>query len=267
MVNEHDQRQQCYPELVIASGAKNKLDAANNLYGEYSFYLVGIDPEKAYGVHESEAPFAGQVAYEKTEAILDHYNEPRYLVMGADICTWVWKEGESLEQAVELKKAIRNIDPQDTLKVEAAVKEAQVQARQLYCNGKFYVLWDVGIVMQSSDHSYKRGVILECMAEFDQGIPEEVVAQATATDKTLYDSTFVNLAKQAGVYATTLTVRNKGEIGVEWMASPQLIEEVVHGGVLNKSLFAQLVDPGRFRGEKDGELFEQVYLNFENSAI
>lgn len=256
-----NKKSECYSELVVASGARNKLDAARKAYGSFAIPINEIDPERATGRKESDDPYAGKVAYEKAKAIVDTYDvDWRYLVIAGDVCTWVWKEGG---EKTELKKAIRLFDPEDKNAIADAVSQAQVEARALYCNGKFYVMWHIGIVLLTSDLTFSRGAVVECTAEFSSGIPMDIVSESTSTEKTLYDSTYINLAKRVREYGSNMLVRNLGDDSEGKPISAEFIDQAASGCVLPSAFFSQLTSTSLSEGQViSREGFEQVKLDF-----
>lgn len=227
--------------MIIATGSKNRLAAARDLYSHYAFHIDGINPEKAYSVKESMSPDVGMVASQKTDAILNNLRiEVPTLVMGSDVATWTWKHGRSEQDAVEMKKAIRE-DTDDKTLIAEKMREVAVTARHLYCNGAFYVRWDVGIVLKTSNNDYARGVVVECFADFPMGLNESIVEKQTALERSVFDNSIVNLAELVSTYGANIRIRNRGETGEGESILPRLAELLVVGGVLPHALFSQFL--------------------------
>ncbi len=254
-----------YRELIIATGSKSRVAAARNQYDRYAFFIDAINPEKAYGVEESMSNDTGMVAFEKTEAILQNQDlEHPTLIVGSDVATWTWKAGQTETDSKEMKKAIRQ-ETDDQQLIREKMAEVQVIARQLYCNGTFYVKWDVGIVWQSSDKQFQRGAVLECFADFPMGLDAQTVDAQTSLERSVFDNSIVNLASLVSKFGTNIRVRNRGEKSDGESVSAKVAELLIVGGVLPHVFFQQFLSHETSQDHKtaSGALaYQQVNLNF-----
>ncbi len=250
--------------LVIATGNTRK---ARAYYREYPIKnVITFDPEKDFGVTESESRDPQQVAWEKTNVVVGNLleswpDDTEFIVTANDIAA-AWartlpdlKDPKKRKELHKISRYLKRLtDPREKKTLVNRIKE---ETLQMYCNGRFYMLWRIGAAVQIPSNRTSNTGVLTIIGCFNQ-LHEDIVISAFEDESAYHMSTRAPIAKVAAEYTRSLTIRNS--LGkVENINQPILWKLVVEG-ILPYSTFSSLLLEQNIHESSDKK-YEEVPLD------
>lgn len=236
--------------VLAATMSKNKVNTQRALYQNFNspvdsqvdqLLVDNKDPEKDYGVKESESINPVEVSKDKADTVVrfTKFSESQDpLIHSGDVVMAVWRFGDDPDQIEYSYRGDRGIDLNDPIQVESALEKTEKRAVLLYCNGVFYASWQIGLNVQRPKQEIERKVGIRVLAELNPLTTQDVRSRLS-----LKDNSMVNLIAEAPM-ARKITIKNRAQgkqDEIEIDGNSELLRLLVMGCGLPHELMKQLM--------------------------
>lgn len=196
--------------FVLCSGSLKRVLGVLDYYKPR--YFQSVSPELFTGIPESDDDNAPAVARSKNLVVKEkletsNINSQHSNFYSVDVVVRIWKGDESDQESAKYFHNLRRELTGNEEGNRRVIERAREEALQVYCNGQFYVIWNVGMSLMSDDGQIDNLAELRVFAEFDQ-LDEATVNSAFVDRSALDMSSRVDLSEMARNNATNIEVSN-----------------------------------------------------------